>query len=249
MKILPRETLPPDVRITRRHKPKATAKYQRYRSCLRWDFGFTCSFCLLHEADLNRPPLDSDRSGLTTIEHLLLQTEGEGKDSYENLVYACWFCNRSRSTSPLIAGGVRLLNPTEDVWRDHFVRSGDQLLPSENDPEAAYTERTYHLNDPLKVAARRKRRELIDHHLQWIREGPPLERTLLEIAERTTGGERDRLVHQAALIRREITLALADLESLALVPSNAPSRCRCETIDPQMPEGLAKQFVQIPDPA
>lgn len=55
MKILPPVTLPPRQPTTRRHEPKAAfgaEGYQAYRACLRWEFGFTCSFCLMHEADL-----------------------------------------------------------------------------------------------------------------------------------------------------------------------------------------------------
>ncbi len=51
MRTLPRQTQPPATPIERRHAP-APGRYDSFRPCLRWDFGFTCAFCLLHEADL-----------------------------------------------------------------------------------------------------------------------------------------------------------------------------------------------------
>jgi hypothetical protein len=50
-KILPPVTQPWPQVIVRQHKPPE-AKYKTYRACLRWEFGFSCAFCLLHETDL-----------------------------------------------------------------------------------------------------------------------------------------------------------------------------------------------------
>lgn len=52
MKILPPTTQPPLQAIERRHRPKKSRRWSDYRACLRWDFAFTCGFCLLHEVDL-----------------------------------------------------------------------------------------------------------------------------------------------------------------------------------------------------
>ena len=57
MKILPPQTKPPTSPIERRHRPRPVhgrQGYLKFRPCLRWDFGFTCPFCLMHESDFVR---------------------------------------------------------------------------------------------------------------------------------------------------------------------------------------------------
>ena len=52
MQVLPCRTQPPDRATELRHAPLA-AKYEAYRDCLRWEFGFTCAVCLVHESDVD----------------------------------------------------------------------------------------------------------------------------------------------------------------------------------------------------
>ncbi len=55
MRILPESTKPSSRRIERRHGPEERTGrrgYRQYRDCLGWEFGFSCAFCLLHEADV-----------------------------------------------------------------------------------------------------------------------------------------------------------------------------------------------------
>src|SRR5436190_1471867 len=90
MNTLPRQTQPATAPIPRRHTP-SRAGYATYRSCLRWEFGFTCAFCLLHEADLVEEGVQG--TGLTTIEHHVAQSADLTLvDTYENCFYACRYC-------------------------------------------------------------------------------------------------------------------------------------------------------------
>ena len=88
---LPAVTLPPREAIKRRHAPKKAeweGGYHAYLPCLRWEFGFTCAFCLLHERDF--APEGATRLGVFTIEHMIPQKiYSKAKNDYRNCFYAC----------------------------------------------------------------------------------------------------------------------------------------------------------------
>ena len=72
MRILPLQSQPPSTTVDRRHTPRPTTGrfgYQGYRACLRWEFGFTCAFCLLHESDFVEH--GAEGLGLLGVEHFL----------------------------------------------------------------------------------------------------------------------------------------------------------------------------------
>jgi hypothetical protein len=48
---LPPATHPWRRKIERQHLP-IEGSYSSFRPCVRWEFGFSCAFCLLHEADV-----------------------------------------------------------------------------------------------------------------------------------------------------------------------------------------------------
>jgi hypothetical protein len=130
MKILPLQTLPPQKKVERRHAPPETTGrygYREYRSCLRWEFGFTCAFCLLHEGDL--ADLGAEGMGLTWIEHFLpASLDAEKVNEYENCFYTCPFCNRSRGTAPAVdEKGRKLINPCSHAWAERFFRRRSSL--------------------------------------------------------------------------------------------------------------------------
>lgn len=60
-----------------------------------------------------------------TIDHILPTSEG-GKDSLENLALACFHCNRYKSNKKII-GNVKIFNPREMSWNEHFIWSKDTL--------------------------------------------------------------------------------------------------------------------------
>lgn len=70
IELLPFSTSPWAAPLERRHhppQPSGRFGYQRFRPCLRWEFGFSCAFCLLHEVDFDA--YGSERSGQMSIEH------------------------------------------------------------------------------------------------------------------------------------------------------------------------------------
>lgn len=138
MRILPPQTQPPASPITRRHEPSPSRQWTLYRDCLRWDFGFTCPFCLLHEADLFGGAGGEGLGGMTTEHRIARSVDDSLAGDYSNCLLACRFCNRSRSNSPTRLGDRRLLDPTQDAWADHFVVSGDEIVPVEKSTDASY---------------------------------------------------------------------------------------------------------------
>lgn len=93
MKILPPETHLPSAPLRRQHLPEP-ASYSEYRQCLRWEFGFSCAFCLLHEADLIENGIEG--TGFMGIEHRVTRSSAPTQeDAYGNCYYACRFCFRS----------------------------------------------------------------------------------------------------------------------------------------------------------
>lgn len=157
--LVPATIFPADDVFTRRHAPTPVKNYALYRGCLRWEFGFTCSICLLHERDVMAYGVDG--WGTMTIEHMVTRTQDPNLTSiYANLLYVCRLCNQSRSDTDIFSGnGQRLLDPTRDIWAHHFRVSGDKLVPL--DADADYTDEVYGMNEPRRRKLRCIRRERV----------------------------------------------------------------------------------------
>lgn len=250
MRVLPPVTQPPEAPIPRRHRPRPAGRWGQYRSCLRWDFGFTCAFCLLHDADVHGG-LPGEGLGGTTVEHVIARsTDPSLAAEYENCVYACRWCNRSRSAHPTEHEGVRLLDPTRVAWGDHFVARTDTLVPADGDPDARATHRAYSLDDPRKVGRRRVRRELVSDRLRLIvRQGAEFTE-LLQLADtlwRRDPGRFGRVMREIRRLRHDAGRALEDLRRYEAVPGDAPRTCRCPPFELSLPEYLDRQLVEVPD--
>src|SRR5262249_26671335 len=100
--------------------------YEQFRPCLRWEFSFTCPFCLLHEAQVC--PAGAAASSQYWIEHLSPQSERpELRNVYSNLVHACRRCNLARRYRPSVdSRKPRLL----DRVRIHGVESSALTVTS-----------------------------------------------------------------------------------------------------------------------
>ena len=66
-----------------------------------------------------------------TMEHIITQSDA-GSDEADNLALACRNCNERRSnnqesTDPQTGEVVRLFNPRQDTWNEHFSWSADRL--------------------------------------------------------------------------------------------------------------------------
>jgi hypothetical protein len=231
MRILPAEARPPKKAIARRHSPPAytgNLGYQAFRACLRWEFGFTCPLCLLHEADLTGG-LGTSGLGVMTIEHQVPKGAMVGwRNRYANCLYACRWCNQARGAKPNKTKAGCLLDPTAVGWGAHFLMSKGDLVARKGDARAAYTHEAYDLNDPRKVDRRRHRRDLISERRALLTEGPRSIAALLRfVARHPLDPFVKTALHMAAQLRLELTRAARDLRRFAAVPDDAPTGCRC----------------------
>jgi hypothetical protein len=220
--------------------------YRGYRPCLRWEFGFTCAFCLLHEADFLEH--GAEGSGLTSIEHRMpVSTDPRESNRYENCFYACRFCNRSRSDAPLAdTAGRRLLDSCSTVWADHFaLGDDDRLAPLSGD--AAYTEATYDLNDPRKTRLRRLRRERMEKWLRLLAEGPRQVALLLAHSGQVSSlQEAGELVEAAEQLRDCVLRASREIVRYLAIPRDSDEICRCRRSDyHSLPPWLDDQTLEI----
>ncbi len=220
--------------------------YRSYRPCLRWEFGFTCPFCLLHEADLVEHGVEG--SGMTSVEHFVpVSHDATGTNDYSNCYYSCRFCNGSRADTPLVdTQGRRLLDPCTDAWGEHFFLRGDRL--EARTAEAAHTSKVYSLDDERKVAMRQARRERVGEWLQLLDEGPRLVEALLSrCAEEGLSAKAADLLAAAEILQRSIQGAFRDIQRYAVIPRDADTSCRCGQADQlQFPEALVSQIVTLP---
>lgn len=247
MKILPKATLPPESPLAHRHTPTEVASYALHRPCLRWDFGFTCAFCLVHERDLQLGGLGAGRQVSMTIEHLEPQSRSpEDVGHYSNLTYACSMCNRARSISARIdADGRRLLDPTSDPWGSHFSRLGHRLSPIPGDRDAQYTHEAYALDDATKVEIRRARLDLIEDHVAAL----PAIAEAIDACARELARDSSRtpeLLQHLAALERHLKRLWSDLERLQPIPPDAPERCRCDSPENRaLPPAFEAQLVEL----
>jgi 5-methylcytosine-specific restriction endonuclease McrA len=244
--LLPPVTIPPSSPIERDHVPRPAKVWRAYRDCLRWDFAFTCAFCLLHDADFFGEA-GGEGLAVTTAEHIVPRsTSPERAADYENLAYACRLCNTSRSNRPNSHERGSLLDPSKNTWAEHFEARDDRLVCRANDSDALYTEDLYDLNDPRKVERRELRRRLLTDRLRLIQDFPVHLRKLQEIADRLLEeGWLEEFAQQVSAIAHVTAQArqiMEDAERFAALPLDRPSSCRCpEPPDYCLPAWLLEQ--------
>ncbi len=79
---------------------------------LRTLYNFRCGYCGVTE---------SERGGVLTRDHFKPLTQG-GRNSVDNMVYACPDCNRAKGDYFSIYPDERLLHPMEDNLVEHLCR-------------------------------------------------------------------------------------------------------------------------------
>ncbi len=249
MKILPETTHPPKSKIERKHSPRE-GRYRKYRQCLRWEFGFACAFCLLHEGDFVDYPAEG--TGLTWIEHYVPRKEDKTlANVYSNCFYSCYLCNQARSDMPVHdADGGSILSPVDVAWAEHFEASDNQLKPKTTD--AVTTERAYALNGDRKQERRATRRKRITKWLQDIREKPSESIELSQIAANLARSddpmtrEQARKVQKAALdLLIEVRMAREELQRYLLIATDARRPCSCGEQSPIPPSYLDEQGIVV----
>lgn len=227
--VLPSSPALPRSPIERRHAPAAEAGlargYERFRPCLRWEFAFSCPFCLLHEAQLS--PTGAAGAAQFWIEHLEPQSaRPDLRNTYANVVYACRRCNLARhQRSRVDERGRRLLDPCADAWSASFGYEGDELVP--HGPDAEYTATAYDINSPTKVALRRDRREATDEALYVLATVPQLLDEVMAGVAFLTGRDRELRLDIAERLHRDLASARRTLVQLSAVPVDADDDCAC----------------------
>ncbi len=236
--------------MPRKHRPrqsKATKGYQRYRQCLRWDFGFTCAFCLVHEVDWTCIGL-TEGTGLFTVEHFLPQsTNKDQANLYDNCFYACRSCNTSRRRKPVCKDGAALLDPTKVSWGRHFNATDGCLKPAARD--AQYTHQAYRLDNSLKVALRRKRQRRIRECLDVVQSHPEVIANLTaKVRKKASPAEMLEDLRCIRILEKHLENAKHDLEKLAAIPRDYGRKCACNTTkNHSLPDWLEAQTMPLPD--
>ncbi|HEX6903532.1 MAG TPA: hypothetical protein VF789_27695 [Thermoanaerobaculia bacterium] len=246
---LPSATLPWGREIERRHQP-AQGHYSSYKPCLRWEFGFSCAFCLLHESDL----MFGGISGwaVMQVEHSVPRSQYPfQRDAYSNCFYICERCNKHRGAIPNQDDrGNILLDPCNAVWSEHFELVNDRLRPRSGDGDAEYTWESYSLDDPVKVRLRERRRQWIEKHADALLDTLELEPEVLgRFVEESADGEVAELLKrldEAQGLRKARRLLLENLARFEPVPKDHDIACRCgHNAHHSLPEVLAEQAVGL----
>jgi hypothetical protein len=248
-KILTAVTRPWPEPFSRRHDPPG-ADYTTYRPCLRWEFGFTCPYCLVHESDIAASGAKGWR--IMSIEHFIAQSSDESLiddslvNDYRNCLLACSLCNSSRRNLPhALPSGPRLLNPCEDTWDRHFESAGDEIrVLADDDKDAWYTYESYDLNDARKTTCRRNRRLLINQCNDYLERLGRAHERLLDQAVLRGDPELVELAEEIWTLRR---LALLDLLNHLAIPLDHDTSCPCgEKVVRSLPKVVEDQTFPWP---
>lgn len=84
-----------------------------------------CEYCLIPEAFL---------ATFFHVDHIRSLKHG-GKNSFDNLAYACPHCNQNKGTDvgtfidEEVTSVVRFFNPRKDIWTEHFKIIDGEIRP------------------------------------------------------------------------------------------------------------------------
>jgi hypothetical protein len=247
---LPPVTLPWSRKIERRHSP--TGNYSTFKPCLCWEFGFSCSFCLLHEIDLVR--VGAKGWSLMQVEHFIPQSKDDSqRNNYKNCLYICERCNKSRGDRPNQDDeGNTLLDPCSYAWADHFERRGDRISPRSGDGNAYYTWESYDLDDPSKVELRWRRRHCMelcaDALLELSEFVLQLNQRAYDEADEASPDETGRKLEAAQHLHRARVSLLELLAEYRPIPDRSDTACSCgNTGHNSLAEVLVEQTVDLSD--
>jgi hypothetical protein len=118
------------------------------RQLVRTRASFRCEYCRL-------PQSFSDLR--FHVEHIIPCQHG-GTDELDNLALACPNCNLLKGPNltgidPLSREIVRLFNPRHDVWSEHFVLAGTDMITGTS-PAGRTTVALFDMNMPERVRLR-----------------------------------------------------------------------------------------------
>lgn len=112
--------------------------------------GNRCEYCLSHQDYI---------MGRLQIDHVYPVAKG-GKKTEDNLCLACEFCNQYKWTKteeldPITNGNIKLFNPRQQTWSEHFTWSDDGTKIMGITPCGRATITALRLNNSLAVAVRK----------------------------------------------------------------------------------------------
>jgi hypothetical protein len=249
MKVLPAETSLPRVCLARAHTPAEAADYAKYRACCRWDFGFSCVLCFLHESDLVEG--GAEGTSLVWIEHVEPQSTEKGKElinDYANCLLSCRYCNHKRSTfARKTEDGRTLLDPTDVAWGERFQVVDRRMAPRDpDDRDATYTARVYRLDDPRKAQMRESRAARCEVYRQALADFIALVPSLLEKARTSDDlGEKRLFLESARALEAAHDAAFREVARYRATPTDAPTACTCPISKPELPQWLAAQLEDV----
>ncbi len=211
--------------IRRSHKPPKARPFAEYRNCLRFEFAYTCAYCLASEREVG----PSDKYGGFEIEHFKPRGVRQFRNLrcyYPNLLWACHACNRAKSdTWPSVrelANGVRFIDPCVEPLGKYLSIRGDKVVALTSNPAGQYMIDEVNLNSAQHVQRRQRRQKL-------ARNFALLEATAETLRRRIKPGMSDEAETLAEL--DTLTRALNDLRLTQGVPPSppwdAPTDCRC----------------------
>lgn len=251
MRLLP-EIHPGTAPFPRRHSPRPATDvpgaHTVYRRCLRWEFGFTCVYCLVHETDLARG-LPVEGEGSMTIDHFIpVSTKAPEPNAYENCYLACRQCNRAKDAFCPPDDG-ELLDPCHHAWAEHFELVEGNLEPAGNDPRAKITLRVCQLNSERKIEIRQFRKQAHEEHRATLRATPSRIASLLALAEELRPRQpetSDQLLACARQLDEAQRKAWRDLARWRPEPRDRPRSCRCEKPPAlELPPPIEAQVVTV----
>ena len=116
--------------LPRIHRPRRQSEAVAYRPCLRIEFGYTCAYCVSHEAEVAR----GAKHGLFEVEHFRPEHAfGHLRTVYANLMWACAACNRAKSgkwpSAVAQARGSRFVDPCAEALSEHLQIVELEVVP------------------------------------------------------------------------------------------------------------------------
>lgn len=139
----------PDEPHRRKHGPAGYTEYASYKPWLRDEFCFRCAYCLTREQWCQ------DRMGTMSVDHFEPQAESPHRRlEYDNLIYVCGPCNRSKGTASLP------LHPSVHALGQHLRFTASGRIEGLTPEGRAFVEILI-LNDPIRLQPRRLIVELL----------------------------------------------------------------------------------------
>jgi hypothetical protein len=122
---------------------------EEVRARIRTQANNQCGYCL---------SLQKYVLGILEIEHIIPKAVG-GSDDEENLWLACRLCNsykgvQTEARDPVTNGKVKLFNPRQQKWSDHFTWTSDGTQITGLTPCGRATVLALQLNNPYAVTVR-----------------------------------------------------------------------------------------------